>query len=328
MNTIKDHIKQNDYKPVYLLYGTENFLKKLYRDKLKEGILGDGGDMNYAYFEGRGTDMGKVKDVSETMPFFADRRLIVIENSNWFKSPSGFDEYVGQIPPTTHIVFVESEVDKRGKMYKAVGRSGYASEMNGLDDRNMRLFVLSRFKKDGVGMTEEALHYFVECVGTDMYAIINESEKLACYCRGHQEITIDDIKAVCTEQAINRIFPMIDEIAQKNVGHVMAMYRDLLALREKPTSILFLIIRHFNILLQVMELRDHGYDNKAIASKASIPPFTVGKYVSQARSFKKKQIADSIEYGLDVEERVKTGRLDERTGVEMMITRCCEQTAG
>jgi len=85
MKNIKEHIKLNQFKSVYLLYGTEEYLKKLYRDKLKTAILGDGDQMNYSHFEGKGIDTAEVKSVANTMPFFSDRRLILIENSGFFR---------------------------------------------------------------------------------------------------------------------------------------------------------------------------------------------------------------------------------------------------
>ena len=54
---------------------------------------------------------------------FADRRLILMEDSGWFKGGPGADEmcaYIENIPDTTCLLFVETEVDKRSRMYKAV----------------------------------------------------------------------------------------------------------------------------------------------------------------------------------------------------------------
>ena len=51
--------------------------------------------MNYAYYEGKGVEIREVIDLAETLPFFAERRLIVFENTGLFKS-SGADlaEYI------------------------------------------------------------------------------------------------------------------------------------------------------------------------------------------------------------------------------------------
>ena len=51
MQTINEDIKNGTFKPVYLLYGEEAFLKQSYKKKLRAAISGDD-TMNYNYFEG------------------------------------------------------------------------------------------------------------------------------------------------------------------------------------------------------------------------------------------------------------------------------------
>ena len=42
--------------------------------------------MNYSYFEGNKIVVKEVIDMANTLPFFAEKRLIIIENSGFFKS--------------------------------------------------------------------------------------------------------------------------------------------------------------------------------------------------------------------------------------------------
>ena len=77
-------LKRGKFKNVYLLYGPEVYLRKQYRDKLKTALIGDDDTMNYNYFEGKGLDVKSIISLAETMPFFAERRLIIIENSGFF----------------------------------------------------------------------------------------------------------------------------------------------------------------------------------------------------------------------------------------------------
>ena len=84
--------------------------------------------MNFSRFEGKGTEIPKVIDLAETMPFFADRRVILLENTGFFKNKAdALADYMGSLPDYLVLIFVEEEVDKRNRMYKAVQKQGKSS---------------------------------------------------------------------------------------------------------------------------------------------------------------------------------------------------------
>lgn len=321
MKNIKEHIKLNQFKPVYLLYGTESYLKKLYKNKLKDAIIGNGDDMNYSYFEGKQVNVSKVVDIANTLPFFSDRRLIVIENSGYFKNQNDLTDYIKEFPDSTHVVFVENEVDKRNRLYKAVKDIGTISEMNGMDENNLKLWIASLLDKDKKKITGDTILHLLSKVGTDMENIQNEVEKLCCYAYDREIITIADVDEVCTSLVSGKIFQMIDAIGSKNQNQALDLYYDLLALKEKPMSILFLITRQFNILLQVKDLVNLGYNNTVISQKTGLMPFTIGKYVSQSKNFKKEVLKDALNSCVSMEEQVKTGRMIDKICVELLIVK-------
>jgi DNA polymerase-3 subunit delta len=319
MKVIREHIKTGNFKPFYLLYGSEEYLKKLYRDKLKNAILKDENEMNYSHFDGKDTDPIKVSEVAQTLPFFSDYRLIVIEDSGLFKSQSEMSERLDKIPDSTIIVFVETEVDKRNKLFKMVRDRGVVSEMNGLDEQNLKLFVNSLFTQEGKKITEASIVYLLDKTGTDMVNISNEAEKIISYSMDRSVVTNEDIDAVVTTQITGKIFQMIDAIGSKQESKALALYYDLLSVREKPMSILFLITRHFNILLQVKNLQANGFSSASMSEKVGIPPFSVNKYVAQTKNFTIKRLKEALEFSADLEEQIKTGRMIEKIGVEMFI---------
>ena len=85
--------------------------------------------------------------------------------------------------------------------------------------------------------------------------------------------------------------------------------------------ILFLIARQFNLLLQVKELVKKGYGNKAIGEKIGLPGFIAGKYVTQASHFSKSMIQQALEECVSTEEAIKTGKISDNIGLEMIIIR-------
>lgn len=319
MKIINEHIKRNQFKPFYLLYGSEEYLKVQYKNKLKTAILGDSDEMNYSYFEGKDVVIDQVVSMANTLPFFSERRLIIIENSNLFKSANDLIDSLSDMPDTTHIVFVEKEIDKRNRLYKAVSAKGVVSEFNGVDEATLVKWVKISFRNNGKQISDRDVMFLLNKTGTNMENISTEIEKLVCYAIDEPVITAEDIEAICITQITNKIFDMIHAIGTKNQKIALQLYYDLLALKEKPMSILFLITRHFNILLQVKELSAIRMDNNGIAKKAGIPPFTVSKYATQSRNFTKEILLEALETAVDIEERVKTGRLVDTIGVELLI---------
>lgn len=319
MQRLVQDMKTGELNHIYLLYGAEAYLRKQYRDRLKEAIIGDD-TMNYHYYEGKDIPVGEVIDQAETLPFFAERRLIVIENSGLFKSGGEqLAEYLPTLPPTAYFLFVETEVDKRSKLYKTVSSKGCGVEFGIQEEATLKKWILGMVKKENKKISEPALNFFLEKTGTDMENIRKETEKLFCYCMDKEAITEADIEEICTQRIGNHIFDMVSAIADKKQRHALELYYELLAQREPPMRILFLIARQFNLLLQVKELKGKGYQNKAIGEKVGLPGFIAGKYVTQASRFKTREIRDALEACVAAEEAIKTGRMNDNISVEMLI---------
>lgn len=319
MKNILKNIKDNSYSSVYLLYGDENYLLKTYKNKLKDAIVGDN-DMNYAYFEGKDVAIPAIIDIAATMPFLADKRLITIENSGLFKVAS--DEavkLVTDIPEECVIVFVEREVDKRNKLFKKVKECGYICEMTQQSNEVLSRWILDTITKDGRKITGNTMDYFLSVTGNDMENIANELDKVLSYTMGRDVITTQDIDEVCTAQTVNRIFDMITAMALKQRKQAISLYNDLLTLKEPPMRILFLTSRQFANLLAVKEMANKGTDNATIASRLGIQGFLVNKYKTQARSFTSQTLQEAVESCIEAEEDVKTGRVEDRLAVEMII---------
>ena len=322
MQTLNQDIKEKTFKRVYLLFGDEPFLVNSYKKRLREAIAGDD-TMNYNYFEGKGPDVKEIISLADTMPFFAERRLVMVDGSGFFKNsaPEELVNYIAEIPESTCMVFVESEVDKRNKLYKKVKDNGYAAELKKQDADQLMRWAAGILAKDGKKITRQVMEYFMERTGDDMENIRMELEKLICYTMGREVITKEDVEAVGTVHVTNRIFEMVTAIVAGNTRKAMDLYEDLLTLKEPPMRIMFLIAKQFNQLLQVKELAGKGAQKGEIASKVKVPPFVAGKLIVQARAFSREQILSYVEFCVESEEAVKTGRLSDRLAVELLIAR-------
>ena len=276
--------------------------------------------MNFSAYEGKGINPKEVIDLAETLPFFADRRVILIENSGFFKnSCEELAEYMPQVPETTHFIFVEDEIDKRSKLYKAVKNAGKIVEFTSQTEELLTRWVLTRIKKEGKNITGSVMQLFLNKVGNDMGNIDRELEKLLCYCMEKEVIEAADVEAVTTEQTTNKVFDMVNAIAEHNQRRALDLYYDLLTLKEPPMRIMYLISRQFQILLNIKDMSGKGFDNAAMAKNAGIPPFAVRRNLSQAKGFTMQQLKQAIRDGVDYEEAVKTGRMNDQMAVELFL---------
>lgn len=322
MKSLNEDLKTGQLKQVYLLFGDENYLRRQYKERLTKALLPEGDTMNYAHYEGKGVDIKEVIDLSETMPFFADKRLVVFENTGLFKN-AGADlaDYLKEMPDTTYYIFSEEEVDKRSKLYKAVKAKGRAVELPFQDEGTLKRWVAGKIRSEQKQVTEQTVIYFLNKVGTDMGNITKELEKVFCYALERDVITKEDVDAVCVNQISNHIFDMVNAVAEKKQKKALDLYYELLALKEPPMRILFLLTRQYRLLFQVKQLANKGYSKKEIAAKAGLHPFAAGKYMEQSKFFKVGELRDIMEDSADIEQRVKTGLLTDTLAVELFLVK-------
>ena len=320
MKNLVQDLKSENYKHVYLFTGEEIYLRNQYKKKLQDALISPEDTVNLNYYQGKGISVQELIDQGETMPFFSEKRLLVVEDSGFFKNASlELAEYLENIPETTYFLFVENEVDKRGRLYKTVKKYGSVVEFSRQTEDMLMRWILGILKKEQKNITRSTMELFLEKTGTDMNQIGMELEKLLSYTMGREVITAEDVEAICTSQTVNKIFEMISAMAEKNQRKALDLYYDLLALKEAPMRILYLIARQFNQIMLISELNEQGLGREVIAEKLGIQSFIVRNGIRYARSFSAEQLRYAVETAVQTETDVKTGKLDEKLAVELVI---------
>ena len=322
MRNITADIKSGSFKPVYLLYGSEDYLKKWLRDRLKKAIVPDGDTMNYSYFEGKAPDSKAVAEIADTMPFFAERRIVLLEDTGFFKNKcEELADYMKNLPDYLYLVFCESEVDKRSRMYKAVKACGSIGEFKQQDEKTLMRWAAGILGKNGRKITQRDVELLLSMTGTDMGNLRMELEKVIAYTEGRDVVTGEDIRAVCTTQTTNKIFDMVRAVTEKNQKRALDLYYDLLTLREPPMRILFLLAKQFRQICLTKKLSGEGLSQTEIASKLGVPSFVVRNLASCARAYTVEELENAVRDFVDAEEAVKTGTLGDVLSVELLIVK-------
>ena len=322
MKNIQEDIKSGNFKSAYLLCGEEAYLKVQYKNKLLKALNPDDDTMNFNHYEGRNIDVKELIDLCETMPFFADRRVVLLEDTGFFKNKCDeLADYMKELPDYLCLVFVEDEVDKRSKMYKAVKSAGYICEINRQTENDIAIWAARIFDYNGKKITKANMSYLIASVGTDMEVLSREIEKLISYALNKNVISKEDIDAVCIKQLNVRIFDMMDAISVKNQKKTLDCYYELIAEKEPPMRILFMISRQFNLMLQAKDLSSRGMNREQVAHTMGVQSFIAGKCINQCRNFSMAELKSGLAESVNTESLIKSGMMDENIGVEMLLVK-------
>ena len=320
MKNIQEDIKTGNFKQVYLLFGEEAYLKQQYKQKLVDALNPDGDTMNFSRYEGKGTEVKGIIDLCETMPFFADRRVILLEDTGFFKNKcEELADYMKELPDYMVLIFAESEVDKRSRMYKTVKSAGRAVEFARQDEKMLMRWAAGVLAKEGKKITQRDMELLLAKTGTDMGNLRMELEKLITYTWGREVVTSGDIEEVCTTQTQNKIFDMVRAVTEKNQKKALDLYYDLLTLKEPPMRILFLLAKQYRQMFLAKQLSVEGASQNEIMSRLGVPAFAVRNILSCARAYSLQELEEAVRDFVDAEEAVKTGRLGDVLSVELLI---------
>ncbi len=157
------------------------------------------------------------------------------------------------------------------------------------DEKTLLYWVAGNVKKEGYKIKERTRPDIFCQQQERIWRIWKRTGKeVFCILYGKEEIEISDIEAICTTQITNKIFDMVEAVAMKNQKKALDYYYDLLALKEPPMRILYLLTRQFKLLLEVKDLVGKRYDKSSIAKTVGLHPFVAGKYMQQCRTFERK----------------------------------------
>lgn len=325
MKELEKQLKQNNICSCYLFYGTEQYLKMKYINLLKKVLLEESMEtMNFNIFEGNKQDVATILDSAETLPFLSDKRFLVVKESGLFQTGRKNDtekvaNYIKMIPDTTCVLFVENDVDKRGKLYKAVSKYGYIAEMNGLSEKELLYWIIRECKKNKFKIETKIASYLLYIVGSDMIQLETEIRKLGSFLPEDAQVTSYDIDIVCTKSLETKIFDLINSMINGKSEEAVTIYHNLLLMKESPLMVLAMIIRQFRMILQCKVLLEQKQSKSEIAYKMKIRDFMVREYSKQAEYFRTEELRQALNYCLQTDVNIKTGKINSELALELLI---------
>lgn len=327
-------IKKKQFTPMYVLYGTEDFLINETKQLLINYALSEEEiEFNLSSYDLEETPIEVAIEDAETFPFVGERRLIFLNNPTFLtgeKSKSKIEHnlnkleaYLKEPAPYSIIVFsgAYEKLDERKKLTKELKRQGTVVEAKKLNEQELILWVKERVAINGVEIDDEAVHQLLTLSGTNLLMLTTEVDKLALYANGGKKIDVNMVEKLVSRSLEQNIFSLVDKIVQRKIEDAFRIYYDLLKQNEEPLKILAILAGQFRLIYQVKELARKGYGQQQIAGFVKVHPFRVKLAAGQARLFEDEELAQIMNMLADADYLAKTGGMNKEMILEMFLFR-------
>jgi DNA polymerase-3 subunit delta len=270
--------KNTDIPRAYLLRGDDDYLKSQgLKDLLLELVSGDFGDFDFEQMDGDSATSDRVMSGVCIPPFGADRRVVLIKHAQ--RMPVDQQEKLAEkllkIPESGCLIMVTPAPDKEegrvkkgsevvGELSRAVRKIGKIMEYGGGRPKDRasaaREFAQSLFIQAGRKIDAAALTLFLQRVGSDFSTVNSESRKLVDYSADSGKITQTDVLAVTSETPEDRIFALVDAIAERNQVMALKLLDGIFQVGADPNAeaprTLSMIARQYRYIQQTRLIMD------------------------------------------------------------------------
>ncbi len=337
-------IKRGVVNQIYLFYGEETYLREQAVTRFKEYYFPDDAqNLNFDLIDGESTSPADIVARAETLPLFAEKRLVVVKNPAFFKpakkakedredmeetagpvKEAALLEYFNNPLGSTCLIFTTGDpVDKRKKLFKAVKKTGHVVEFTFLSRNDLTRWLAQRARKSGRKFAPGAAETLLDTVGTSLQKLSVELEKLINYTTGQEVITPAEVRRVCPPGLEENIFAVVDAVGNKRCGEALAAIKEMLAAKEPPFRLLSMVARQFRLLLQVKDLLDRGCLAGEIPARLKIHPYVAQKVTAQCKNFSRESLTGVFQLLLELDEAVKTGRQEFYPALEIFLLKLC-----
>jgi DNA polymerase-3 subunit delta len=322
----------------YLFHGEDEFSRSETLAALKEK-MGDPGlaELNTTIFDGSKVTLGELEHACGSVPFMADRRLVIVEGlltrleskgkegalPAWQKEYlEKLTQYLQRLPETTRLVFVEDRsISKNNSVLRLAlaDERGHVKEFKPPQGKALNRWIEERVRKKGGQINAAAVETLAAFVGNDLRLLDQEIEKLIAYVDQARPISEDDVRLLVSYVREANIFEMVDALGQRDGQQAAKLLHQLLDEGEHPLALLGMIVRQFRIMIQVKELNARGLSQQEIAARLKLHRFVVKKAVRQAMNFSMEQLETVYRKLLETDVAIKTGQMDEMLALDMLV---------
>ncbi|MBQ9931648.1 MAG: DNA polymerase III subunit delta [Firmicutes bacterium] len=333
-----EELAKDQLPGLLFLFGEEQYLADWASSAVKDRYVDPVcREMDLSVLDGTVLTFDVLQACCETLPMLSEKRVVEVrdfpplagEKSKTFSEKDEEDllRYLKAFPDTCILMFTGRKGDKRRKLYKTLASEGGCYDFTPLDEKLLKAFIQKRLKNSGKTASPAVLSRFIALsgyCGTEkhedytLYNLENDLRKLIACCDGPEIETIHVDEVVAETLEVNA-FALTDALSQDRKDEAFRLLHNILSTGEEVYRLLGLVCSQLEIMLCVKEMEADGLTIGEMASRLGAHEFRVKKALQMSNRCTLKALRSNLSRAYRVDEDIKTGFLDSRLAMEMLI---------
>jgi DNA polymerase-3 subunit delta len=301
---------------IITLTGSNFYLLKRRMDELVDRFAAKYGELALEKIDAEEADPQAVLDAVQSLPFLAERKMVVVRNLGANKTASGqIEQIIGSAGNTTDIIFYEPSPDKRTAYFKVLKSQTQLEEFNEMDAHMLAKWLAAEAKTQGGELSLADANYLVERVGSNQEQLANELEKLVTY---EPKVSRENIDLLTEKTPQSKVFDLLDAAFGGNKNRALELYAEQRAQKVEPQAIMAMMAWQLKLLALAKTAGDKS--SQQIAKDAGLSPYPLSKAQNLARKIHDNQLKNMIAEALVIDEKGKSTGIDLDEALKTYIT--------
>ena len=304
----------------YLLYGIDKGLVQYELDKLLKKLKVD----DVIKYDMMSSNLLDVIEDASTVGLFSTKKIIILDDCFFLGANKTIDnievleQYIEHYNPNNYCIFLAymEKIDTRKKIGKLLSKHKVI-ELKKMDDVNLKQYVEKILKDENYQM--EDIDYFLKKVGSNLFNVKNELDKLLMYRLEEKKILNEDIDKITIHSMEEEIFALTDAIILKNTSKSLFLLEEFLNNNYDEMQIIMLLASQFRFLFQVKRLLNKNKSEGEIAKILGVNPYRVKFTVKKLYAYSEKMLTDYIQKIAKMDHDIKLGLMDKRLALDLFI---------
>ena len=319
-------VKQKDFLPIYLLVG-EGFQRQQAFSALIPAIIDPATkDFNLDVFHADDVNLDTLVDAVSSFPLMAERRVVVVKECDRLPSKT-LKELVNTVTAaglSTSLILDAEKVDFRKDPFRQIRANGWAVEFKPLYDNKIPGWIQQRVREKAKKISEDAVDLLHSSVGTDLWALANEIDKLCLFVKQAPLITREDVEKVVGITKKNSVFELMNAIGTRQKDKALFVLDRMLEAGENTTHIIFMITRYLKNIIRARKGIEEHLPPEQIGKRIGIHSYFLGRFLDQAKDFSEVRTKKGLDALLQADNNLKRSYQSPRLIMELLVYRLCE----